>query len=167
MLFEGLNGSAERILGIAVVTVFLWLLVNVFSKSLVNAVVVSALSGKRLKTLTSLVRAALSVFILVIGLFMVLGELGLNIGPLLASAGILGLAVGFGAQTLVKDVISGIFLLLEDQFDEGDEIEISGKKGQVAKITLRTVWLRDEEGAMHIIPNGAITLVSNFSKKKP
>ena len=96
---------------------------------------------------------------------MIVRELGFDIAPLLASAGIAGLAIGFGAQTLVKDLLAGAFILIENQFDEGDEVEISDKKGIVEKITLRTVWLKDKEGALHIIPNGSIAMVSNFSKK--
>lgn len=88
-----------------------------------------------------------------------------NIGPLLAGAGILGLAVSFGAQGLVKDVISGFFYLLENQFAVGDVIEVAGKSGVVERMTLRVVMLRDTYGVVHIIPNGQITTVSNMTRK--
>ena len=88
-----------------------------------------------------------------------------NIGPLLAGAGILGLAISFGAQSLVKDVITGFFFLLEGQFAVGDVIEVAGKSGVVERMTLRVVMLRDANGAVHMIPNGQITMVSNMTRK--
>jgi len=88
-----------------------------------------------------------------------------NIGPLLAGAGILGLAVSFGAQSLVKDVISGFFVLMENQFVVGDVIEVAGRSGVVEQMTLRVVMLRDAEGVLHIIPNGQITTVSNKTRR--
>ena len=121
-------------------------------------------NGKRLRTITSIFQTFSSVTVILIGLFMILKEVGFDITPLLASAGVIGLAVGFGAQTLIKDVISGFFLILEGQFNEGDRVEINGKKGVVEKINLRTVSLRGEKNEIHIIPNGSINLVTNFSK---
>jgi small conductance mechanosensitive channel len=87
-----------------------------------------------------------------------------DIGPLLAGAGILGLAVSFGAQSLVKDVISGFFVLLENQFAVGDVIEAAGKTGTVEQMSLRVVKLRDVRGVLHIIPNGQIAVVSNATR---
>jgi small conductance mechanosensitive channel len=87
-----------------------------------------------------------------------------DIGPLLAGAGILGLAFSFGAQSLVKDVISGFFILVEDQFRVGDVIEAGGKSGLVERMSLRLVMLRDSGGALHMIPNGSIATVSNFTR---
>jgi moderate conductance mechanosensitive channel len=88
----------------------------------------------------------------------------INIGPILAGAGILGLAVSFGAQSLVKDVISGFFILFENQFGLGDVIEAAGKSGTVEKMTLRVVVLRDVYGIMHIVPNSEIKVVSNKTR---
>jgi small conductance mechanosensitive channel len=88
----------------------------------------------------------------------------MDIGPLLAGAGILGLAVSFGSQSLVKDVIAGFFILMEHQFDVGDVIEVAGLAGGVERMTLRVVMLRDLEGTLHIIPNGQITTVSNKTR---
>ncbi|MGH7701790.1 MAG: mechanosensitive ion channel family protein [Gemmatimonadales bacterium] len=88
-----------------------------------------------------------------------------NIGPLLAGAGILGLAVSFGAQSLVKDVIAGFFILMENQFAMGDVIEVAGKSGVVERMTLRMVMLRDTDGTVHMVPNGHITTVSNQTRK--
>jgi small conductance mechanosensitive channel len=89
----------------------------------------------------------------------------IDIGPLLAGAGILGLAFSFGAQSLVKDVIAGFFILMENQFVVGDIIEVAGKTGTVERMTLRAVTLRDGEGTMHVVPNGQITTVSNRTRK--
>jgi small conductance mechanosensitive channel len=95
---------------------------------------------------------------------MVLKEFGIEIGPLLAAAGIVGLAVGFGAQSLVKDVISGFFILLEDQIRVGDVVQIAGKGGLVEKINLKTTILRDLAGNVHYVPNGHIDVVTNMTK---
>lgn len=102
-----------------------------------------------------------TVVILFVCLLEVLSLLGLNLGPLLASAGIVGLAVGFGAQTLVHDVINGFFILLDDQFDLGDSIRIAGVKGTVEQMTLRRTVLRDDDGTLHTVPNSQILIVSN------
>ena len=95
---------------------------------------------------------------------MMLREFGIDITPVLTGAGIAGLAVGFGAQTLVRDIISGFFLILEDQVRVGDVAAINGIGGLVEQINLRTIVLRDEEGAVHVFPNGAITTLANRSK---
>jgi len=97
-------------------------------------------------------------------LLVMLHSFGLNITPFLTGAGILGLAVGFGAQTLVRDVISGFFLILEDQVRVGDVAAINGVGGLVEAINLRTIVLRDAEGTVHVFPNGAITTLANRSK---
>lgn len=157
--------KALKVLSI-ILSVFLFrLFINSLSVKVISAASDEEPRGKRLRTLTHIFNTFFSVFALMVGLFMVLKEIGFDITPLLASAGIVGLAIGFGAQTLVKDMLSGFFLILEGQFDEGDEVEINGKKGIVEKITLRTIWLRDQKKATHIIPNGSIILVTNYSKK--
>jgi len=94
----------------------------------------------------------------------VLSLLGLNLGPMLASAGIAGLAIGFGAQTLVKDFINGFFILLENQYDIGDNVRIAGVKGTVEGMSLRQTVLRDEDGTIHMVPNSAIQIVSNTTR---
>ena len=99
-----------------------------------------------------------------VAVLMILRELGVDIAPVLAGAGILGLAVGFGAQTLVRDIISGFFLILEDQVRVGDVAAINGQGGLVEAINLRTIVLRDFEGVVHVFPNGAITTLANRSK---
>lgn len=119
---------------------------------------------KRTQTLGSIVRYTLNILILVIATMMIMKEVGIEIGPLLAAAGIAGLAIGFGAQSLVKDVISGFFILLEDQIRVGDVIQIAGKSGLVEKMNLKTTILRDLAGNVHYVPNGQIDVVTNMTK---
>ncbi|MBN2226990.1 MAG: mechanosensitive ion channel family protein [candidate division Zixibacteria bacterium] len=119
---------------------------------------------KRADTLGSLLKYTLTVVIMAVALVMILGEVGIEIGPILAAAGIVGLAIGFGAQQLVQDVISGFFILLEDQIRVGDVVNIAGKGGLVERVTLRTTVLRDLEGSVHYVRNGNIDLVTNMTK---
>jgi len=125
----------------------------------------AAEAKKRAQTLGKTLRHALLILFLIVGLLTILGELGIQLGPLLATAGIGALAIGFGAQSLVKDVISGFFIILENQYRIGDVIEVSGVSGLVESVGLRTTALRDLEGRVHIIPNGEIKIVSNLSKE--
>ena len=120
--------------------------------------------AKRARTLTSLIHNVASAFIFAAAGLMILDKLKVNITPILTGAGILGLAVGFGAQTLVKDVIAGFFLILENQIRVGDSAEINGVSGLVEAIHLRTVILRDIRGAVHIFPCGSITTTTNLTK---
>jgi small-conductance mechanosensitive channel len=120
-------------------------------------------NAKRTKTLSDMLQNVASLAIIVIALLTVLQELNVNIMPILTGAGILGLAVGFGAQTLVKDVISGFFLILENQVRVGDVARINGTGGLVEAINLRTIVLRDQSGAVHIFPCGSISTLSNLS----
>lgn len=119
---------------------------------------------KRADTLASVIRHLLNVVILIVSGMTVLAQLGVEIGPVLAAAGIVGLAVGFGAQSLVKDVINGFFILLEDQIRVGDVVQISGKGGLVEKVNLKMTTLRDVSGNVHFIPNGTIDVVTNMTK---
>jgi len=118
---------------------------------------------KRGQTIAQLLRSVGSIMIVVIGILLTL-NLFIDIGPLLAGAGILGLAVSFGAQSLVKDVISGFFILFENQFAIGDVIEAAGKEGVVERMNLRVVQLRDTNGNLHVLPNGQIAVVTNKTK---
>lgn len=118
---------------------------------------------QRARTLAQLLNSVGAVAIALAAGLMIL-NLFINIGPLLAGVGVAGLAVSFGAQSLVKDVISGFFILLENQFGVGDIVEINGKSGVVERISMRVVALRDVEGVLHVIPNGSITMVSNKTR---
>jgi small-conductance mechanosensitive channel len=120
---------------------------------------------KRMDTLGSVARYILVIAILIVAAVMVMGEIGIEIGPVLAAAGIVGLAVGFGAQNLVQDVISGFFILLEDQIRVGDVVQIADKGGLVERITLRMVVLRDLAGSVHYVRNGQIQVITNMTKE--
>ena len=118
---------------------------------------------KRAETLAHVVQDVARVLIVAVGSLMILSELGLNVAPLLAAAGIGGLAVGFGAQSLVKDMITGFFILLENQIRVGDVVEIAGVSGVVEEVRLRTIRLRDLSGNFHIVPNGSVDKVMNYT----
>lgn len=119
---------------------------------------------KREATLNHIFKGALRVILIVLALLMILQEFGLKIGPILAGAGILGVAVGFGGQYLIKDIITGLFIILENQYRIGDIVNIDGTSGVVQDITLRKTTLRDMDGTVHHINHGSIVLVSNLSK---
>jgi len=119
---------------------------------------------KRAETLGQVFRYIASVIIWLVTGIVVLGELGIAIAPLLGAAGVVGLAIGFGAQSLVKDYFTGIFLLLENQLRQGDVVEVGGKSGIVEEITLRYVQMRDYNGNVHYVPNGGITTVTNMTR---
>ena len=135
-----------------------------FEKKFGASELMSLETQKRARTITGLLNTTVTVLIYTAAAMMVVTELGIAIGPLLAGAGIAGLAIGFGAQSLVKDVITGFFILMEDQIRVGDVVEIAGKGGLVEAVNLRTTRLRDVEGKVYIIPNGVIEVVSNFTK---
>lgn len=119
---------------------------------------------KRVTTLGRVFRYIASVVITLITGMLVLGELGISVAPILGAAGVVGVAVGFGAQSLVKDYFSGLFLLLENQMRHGDVVTVAGIGGVVEEITLRYVQLRDYDGNVHFIPNGTITTVTNKTR---
>ncbi len=119
---------------------------------------------KRLDTLERVFRYVATVIITLVGIMLVLSEVGISIAPILATAGVLGIAIGFGAQSLVKDYFNGFFLLLENQVRQGDVVQVADKSGLVEEMTLRYIRLRDYEGSVHYVPNGTITSVTNRSR---
>ena len=119
---------------------------------------------KRVDTLTHIVRDVARFVILFVGMTMILSEGGVDLKPLLAAAGLGGLAVGFGAQSLVKDLIAGFFILWEDSVRIGDVVEVAGVAGLVEEVELRTIKLRDVSGNLHVVPNGVIDKVKNLTK---
>ncbi len=119
---------------------------------------------KRMDTLDALLTTVIRAFIVIVAIVMILGELGLNIGPAVAGLGIVGIAVGFGAQSLVKDYFNGALILLENQFSKGDVVTIAGVTGTVEDFSLRRSTLRDLSGTVHTIPNGQITVASNMTR---
>jgi small conductance mechanosensitive channel len=120
--------------------------------------------GARVRTLLPLIRKALMIVLCVMVIMIVLSEIGLNIGPLLAGAGIIGLAVGFGAQKLVQDVITGVFILLEDSVSVGDVVEVAGIGGLVEDLSIRSIRLRDLSGNVHTIPFSSVGTVTNMTR---
>lgn len=163
--------SGIRIVVIAIgAYILLWLLYLVIGR-IENVIVkeggefVSALeTEKRVKTIGNLLRKVASIAVFLIALMMILREVGMDIAPIIAGAGIVGLAVGFGAQNLVRDVISGFFIIMENQVRVGDVAVVNGTGGLVEQINLRTIVLRDLEGTVHVFPNGTIETLSNRSK---
>jgi len=166
-----LTSRGLRILVIVIVAFAAHRLLRVLMRQIPRLIRVRARSeaeagelAQRAETIRSVIGWVGSVFILVAAMLMVLIELGLDVGPLLASLGLVGLALGLGAQMLVKDIIGGLFILIEDQFAIGDAITAGDLSGKVERMTLRSTHLRGLKGELHVIPNGDIRTVSNLSQ---
>ncbi len=125
----------------------------------------SIIQEQRGKTLSNVFCSTLKIVIWIIAILTILPEFGVNPTPLLAGAGLIGLAIGMGSKNLVQDYLAGLFILLEDQYRVGEEVDISGKKGKVIGLTLRRTVVKDSEGTVHYIPNGQIKSASNLSRK--
>jgi len=168
------SDTGHRVFG-SLVTIAILLFVAMILSELVNEMVErylrrhqgqwqSAERSVRMRTLLPLLRNAFRVLLIVMVALIVLSELGLNIAPLLAGAGVVGLAIGFGAQTLVKDVINGIFILVEDTIAIGDVVDLDGHAGVVEAMTIRSIRLRDFSGTVHTIPFSSVATVKNLTK---
>ena len=120
--------------------------------------------AERARTLGTVLTSTLNSAVWLIALFMMLGEFGLNLGPLIASAGVIGVALGLGAQTIVRDVLSGILMLIEDQYGVGDEVDVLDVKGKVEKVGLRITSVRAADGTLWYLRNGEILKVVNKSQ---
>jgi small-conductance mechanosensitive channel len=159
----------QRVTG-SLITVALLLVVAVVVWELINATVERYLSrdggrvSARARTLLPLLRTVLLVVLVTLVVMVSLSELGLNIGPLLAGAGVIGLAIGFGAQTLVKDIITGLFILIEDHIAVGDVVKVGTHAGVVETLSLRTIKLRDVAGVVHVVPFSEVTTLENMTK---
>ena len=127
---------------------------------------VVARQAERARTIGTVLTSTYSAFVWVIATGMILGEFGFDLGPVIASAGIIGVAIGLGAQTLVKDVLSGIFMLVEDQYGVGDYVKVADVEGAVEKVGLRITTVRDTAGTLWYLRNGEILVVGNKSKKQ-
>ncbi len=160
------------ILAYIIVAYFIFRLIKMFLPRLIDRFVRARGRGrhskswfeKRSQTLSNMITWALGLILGVIIFFMILSELGIDITPLLAGAGVVGLAIGFGAQSMIKDFLSGLFILLEDQYNTGDVVKVAGIAGQVEEVNLRRTVLRDLDGVLHTIPNGEITTASNYTR---
>ncbi len=122
--------------------------------------------SERARTTGSVLNSILKAVIWIIALGMILGEFGFNLGPVIASAGVIGVAIGLGAQTLVRDILSGIFMLIEDQYGVGDEIKVLDIEGVVEKVGLRITTIRDKKDVLWYVRNGEILVIGNGSQKR-
>lgn len=120
--------------------------------------------AERARTIGTVFSSAFNAAVWIIATGMILGEFGFNLGPVIASAGVIGVALGLGAQTIVRDVLSGIFMLVEDQYGVGDEIHVQEVEGKVEKVGLRITQVRDKKGVLWFLRNGEILVVGNKSK---
>lgn len=160
----------KELLHVIVILLLAWILMSLSRKLIrvfrnyMNTRSDSAEEGRRIETLARVFRYISTVVISLVAGTLALSELGISIAPILGAAGVVGLAVGFGAQSLIKDYFNGFFILLENQIRQGDVVEVGGKTGVVEDITLRYICLRDYEGNVHYIPNGLITTVTNKSR---
>lgn len=161
---------SDELFHVIIILILAWLLMRLSRRLLrlfgnyMNKRAGSAEETRRIDTLAQVFRYISTVVIFLVSGMLALSEFGISIAPILGAAGVVGLAVGFGAQSLIKDYFNGFFLLLENQIRQGDVVEVGGKSGLVEEITLRHVCLRDYEGSVHYIPNGLITTVTNMSR---
>ncbi|MEE8333583.1 MAG: mechanosensitive ion channel domain-containing protein [Alphaproteobacteria bacterium] len=161
-----LTGGVITVGLIVVVAVMLWEMIDAaITRYLGRAGEPGAAVGARARTLLPLLRTTTLIVLIAVVVLVTLSELGVNIAPLLAGAGVIGLAIGFGSQALVKDIITGMFILIEDQIAVGDVVKIGDHAGVVETLTLRTLRLRDLGGVVHIIPFGEVTTVENMTKE--
>lgn len=166
--FDFVRHQAPRIIGVFIIAFILTRLLKALSRRLIrfskSQGLPSTMRAQQLRTLSSVIYSVGLFIIVFVAALQVLPLLGINMGPLLASAGIAGVAVGFGAQTLVHDFINGFFILVENQYDIGDIIKIAGVQGTVELMTLRRTVLRDADGTVHNVPSSQITVVSNMTR---
>jgi small conductance mechanosensitive channel len=163
----GTGATLSRLVGVILVSVGLVEVAGHVVNRLLNALYKHTDRSRRagqMKTLGPLVRGLIQGFIVVVASLTILSELGVQIGPLLASAGVVGIAVGFGAQTLVKDFLTGLFLIMEDIVAVGDSVRVGDRSGVVESMTLRTIRLRNFDGTLHILPYSEAQVISNETK---
>lgn len=151
---------------VRLVKFFLTKFLRRFIKSLLIGEVKPKITEEREKTIIRVVISMVRIIVWVVAILTILPELGINIGPLLAGLGVAGLALGLGARNLIQDYLSGIFILLEDHYRVGEEIEISGVKGKVKDFNLRRTVIIDGENNLYYIPNSQVKQAANFSRKK-
>lgn len=160
--------NAVKLVGVIIVALILVQLLKFFTRRLVRLSerqqLPQGVRAQQLRTVAAVIDSVGIAVIFFVAAMQVLPLFGINMGPLLASAGIAGLAIGFGAQALVKDVINGFFILVENHYDIGDTVRIGGATGTVEEMTLRRTVLRGPDGALHIIPNSEIKVVTNMTR---
>jgi small conductance mechanosensitive channel len=162
-----------KIVVILILALILSKIAKVFVSRVIKAVVEKGngliadgqIQEQRAKTLIKVFSSTLKAIIWILAILMMLPELNVNVTPLLAGAGLAGLAIGMGAKNLIQDYLSGLFILLEDQYRVGEEVEILAKKGKVTDLNLRRTVIKDPDSTLHYIPNGQVKSASNFSRK--
>lgn len=168
--WQAMNGPAATVLRITTILIAAWLVRNLLLRTIhgVRTRVANRLNdreaGQRAETLARVFRYLVTVVVALVATMLLLSELGISMAPILGAAGVVGLALGFGAQSLVKDFVTGFFLLLENQIRQGDVIKLGEHTGVVEEVTLRFVQLRDYDGHVHFVPNGQITTVINMTR---
>ncbi|TVP92631.1 MAG: mechanosensitive ion channel protein MscS [Thioalkalivibrio sp.] len=160
----GLLATAFSVAIILGVAALFWLVVASWIEQRLSPEAGRGPPGPREKTLLTIFRNAIAIALVVIVTMIVLAEIGINIGPLIAGAGVLGLAIGFGAQTLVRDIITGVFIQLENAINTGDVVRVGDITGTVERLTIRSLGLRDLSGTFHLIPFSSVETVSNFTR---
>lgn len=160
--------DVPKLLAILLLSFILIRLLTIITRKMVelsqHKAVHPSIRAQQISTVVGVIRSAGIFVVLLVAVMQTLQVFGINIAPLLASAGIAGLAIGFGAQTLVKDVINGFFILAENQFEVGDTIKAAGVQGTVEEVTMRRTLLRDADGTLHVVPNSNIQIVSNMTR---
>lgn len=170
LAWQGLGSGTVVVLRITTIVCVAWLLTRLLQRGVLalRMRVVSRIDdqevAKRAETLGRVLRYVVAVVVGLVAFTLVLGEMGVSVAPILGAAGVVGLAVGFGAQSLVKDYFTGLFILLENQIRVGDVVDVGAHAGLVESVTLRHVQLRDIEGRVHFVPNGQIASVINLSR---
>ena len=174
-ILEWLSGAPLRIV---IVLVAAWVSYSIGHRAIDRAVNklatadlkpgpgVAKRQAERARTTGSVLNSILKAVIWIIAIGMILGEFGFNLGPVIASAGVIGVAIGLGAQTLVRDILSGIFMLIEDQYGVGDQIKVLDIEGVVEKVGLRITTIRDKDETLWYVRNGEILIIGNRSQKR-
>ena len=173
-ILEWLSGAPLRVLTVIVAA---WISYSIGHRAIDRAINklatadlkpgpgVAKRQAERARTTGSVLNSILKAIIWIIAIGMILGEFGFNLGPVIASAGVIGVAIGLGAQTLVRDILSGIFMLIEDQYGVGDQIKVLEIEGVVEKVGLRITTIRDKDDVLWYVRNGEILVIGNGSQK--
>lgn len=167
MLYTWVINYGLRILLIVILAILLMRIVDIFIKKLIKINITSNENPeyyKNVHTIYSIIKSVLKIIISAVAIMLILQQIGINIGPILAAAGVLGIAVGFGSQKFVEDIIGGAIILIHNQIRVGDIVQIGDKSGLVEKITLNMITLRDNSGNVHFIRTGKLDVITNMTK---
>ena len=165
LVVAGIRVLLVIVIALVALRVTSWVANRIDQKVIVSGELQPSEGVKRRRTLTNLVKYSINVLILLVAVITVLHETGVDVTPILAGAGIMGIVIGLGTQNLMRDVLGGMFVLMEHQYDVDDVISVAGVSGKVEKVTLRMTRLRDIEGSVHFVPNGQASVVTNLTKE--